>query len=156
MKTRIFCAQYYEAITIIKILNLYIILLCTHLYNTYFQFLSSTCNAFVACYNRRGKNAVESPVFFYNQKYSNVHLCFPGPILTYFPPLFQLTKHSPSLRKASRSNPYPSFSNCRRNDVTQVRRCLTSFRQKQLYSTLNLLPTEYQTISSGICKVKKN
>ena len=64
MKTRIFCAQYYEAITIIKILNLYIILLCTHLYNTYFQYLSSTCNAFVACYNRRRKNAVESPVFF--------------------------------------------------------------------------------------------
>ena len=49
-----------------------------------------------------------------------------------FPPLFQLTKHSPSpsLQKASRNNPRPFFSNCLQNDVTLVRRCLTSFRTK--------------------------
>ena len=37
---------------IVKILNLYIILLCTHLYHTSFQYLSITCNAFIACYIR--------------------------------------------------------------------------------------------------------
>ena len=33
---------------IIKILNLYIILLCTHLYQTSFRYLFITCNAFIA------------------------------------------------------------------------------------------------------------
>ena len=33
---------------IVKILNLYIILLCTHLYQTSFQYLSITCNASIA------------------------------------------------------------------------------------------------------------
>ena len=68
-------------------------------------------------------------------KYSNVHLCFPGLILSYFPLLFWLTKHSPSLRKTSRSNPRPIFSNCMRNNVTSVHHCLTSFIKKQLYTT---------------------
>ena len=38
---------------IVKILNIYIMLSCTHLYHTSFQYLSSTCNAFIACYIRR-------------------------------------------------------------------------------------------------------
>ena len=36
--------------SIVKILNLYIILLCTNLYHFSFQYLSITCNAFIACY----------------------------------------------------------------------------------------------------------
>ena len=44
-------------------------------------------------------------------------------------PLFRLTKHSPSLQKASRSNPCPTFSNCTQNDVTSVPFCLTNFRK---------------------------
>ena len=35
---------------IVKILNLFIILLCTHLYHTSLWYLSITCNAFIACY----------------------------------------------------------------------------------------------------------
>ena len=69
--------------------------------------------------------------FFINLNYSNVHLDFPGLILSYFPPLSRLTKHSPSLRKASRRNLRPIFSNCMQNDVTSVRHCLTSFMQKK-------------------------
>ena len=51
------------------------------------------------------------------------------------PPRFQPTVHSPSLRKASRSNPRPHFSNCMRNDVTWVRRCWTSL--KHIYTVLH-------------------
>ena len=40
---------------IVKILNLYIILLWTHLYHPSFQYLSISCNAFIACYNRSKK-----------------------------------------------------------------------------------------------------
>ena len=58
-----------------------------------------------------------------------------GQILSYFPPLFRLTKHSLSLRKASCNNPRPYLSNCILNDV---HRCRTSFRKKQLYATLVL------------------
>ena len=48
-------------------------------------------------------------------------------IVSYFPPLFRLTRHSPSLRKAFRSNPHPIFSTCMQND---------NFTQKtQLYPT---------------------
>ena len=42
-------------VCIVKILKLYIILLCTHLYHTSFQLLSSNCNAFIACYIRHKK-----------------------------------------------------------------------------------------------------
>ena len=38
---------------IVKIMSLYIILLCTHLHHTSFQYLSNTCNAFNPCYIRR-------------------------------------------------------------------------------------------------------
>ena len=48
---------------------------------------------------------------------------------------FTTSLNSPSLQKASRSNPHPTFSNCRRNDVTSVWLCLTTFRKKQLYTT---------------------
>ena len=34
---------------IVKILNIYIMLSCTHLYH-FFRYLSITCNAFIACY----------------------------------------------------------------------------------------------------------
>ena len=53
-------------------------------------------------------------------------------ILSYFPPLFRLTTHSPSLQKASRSNPCPTFSNCTQNDVTSVLFCLTNFRKNTI------------------------
>ena len=49
--------------------------------------------------------------------------------------LFPLMKHSLSLRKASRSIPRPTFSNCIQSDVTWVSFCLTTFRQKKLYTT---------------------
>ena len=51
-------------------------------------------------------------------------------IVSYFPSLFGLTKHSPSLQKASRSNPHPIFSNCTQNDVMSVHICLMTFRKK--------------------------
>ena len=38
--------------TIVKILNIYIMLSCTHLYHSSFRYLSITCNAFIACYIR--------------------------------------------------------------------------------------------------------
>ena len=47
----------------------------------------------------------------------------------YFP-ISPLSKHSPSLWKASRSTPSPYFSNCRKNDVTSVHCCLAGFRKK--------------------------
>ena len=55
------------------------------------------------------------------------------------PSLFQLTKHSPSLRKAPRNNPCSIFSNCMQNDVTSVWICLTTFRKKAIvYYCLDL------------------
>ena len=56
--------------------------------------------------------------------------------LLYFTPLFRLTRHSPSTRKASHSNPHPIFSNCMPNDVTLVLRCWTSFLKKHNYILL--------------------
>ena len=50
----------------------------------------------------------------------------------YFPFLFQITTHSPSLWKASRSNPCPIFSNSTQNDVTSVSVCLTTFYKKSI------------------------
>ena len=44
----------------VKILNFYIILLFTDLYHSYFQYLSITCNAFIACYIRRYKYLIGS------------------------------------------------------------------------------------------------
>ena len=40
---------------IVKILNLYIILVCTHFYHTSFRYLSITSNPFIACYIRHKK-----------------------------------------------------------------------------------------------------
>ena len=40
---------------IVKILNIYIMLACTHLYHTSFQYLYITCNVFIACYIRHYK-----------------------------------------------------------------------------------------------------
>ena len=45
-------------------------------------------------------------------------------------PPFKHTTHSPSLQKASHSNPHPLFSNCMQNDVTSVHCCWSSFRKK--------------------------
>ena len=81
-----------------------------------------------------------------NQRKNLGHLCLLLEVLQCSPPfsrtntfifalLFQPTKHSPSLQKASRSNPHPLFSNCMWNDVMSMRHCLTSFRKKQLYTT---------------------
>ena len=50
--------------------------------------------------------------------------------VSYFPPLFRLTMHSPSLQKASCSNPRPTFSNCVQSDVTSVLFCLMTFCKK--------------------------
>ena len=47
-----------------------------------------------------------------------------------FPHLFWLTKHSPSLRKASRWNPGPTFSNCMQSDVMSVPFSLMTFSKK--------------------------
>ena len=53
------------------------------------------------------------------------------PILFYFPPLhFQPTTNSPSIWKASCSNPCSYFSSCMQNDVISVHHCWTSFRKK--------------------------
>ena len=48
----------------------------------------------------------------------------------FFPPHFKQTTNSPSLRKASRSNSRPLFSNYLQNDVMSVRLCWSSFRKK--------------------------
>ena len=45
---------------------------------------------------------------------------------------FRPTKHSPSVRKASCSNPCPLFPNCMQNDIMLVCRCLTSFHKKTI------------------------
>ena len=37
---------------IVKILNIFIMLSCTHLYHSSFRYLSITCNTFIACYIR--------------------------------------------------------------------------------------------------------
>ena len=58
---------------------------------------------------------------------------------TLFSPCFQPTANSPSLRKASRNNPLPHSSSCMENDITSVRHCWTSFRKKQLYTTISLI-----------------
>ena len=49
-----------------------------------------------------------------------------------FPPLFRLTKHSPTLQKASRNSPHPYLSNCMQNNITLVHCYLTSFREKTI------------------------
>ena len=55
----------------------------------------------------------------------------------FFPPLYWLTKYSPSLQKAYLSNPRPTFSNCMKNNVTLMSFCLTTFcKKKQLYTTV--------------------
>ena len=51
---------------IVKILNIYIMLSCTHLYHTSFQYLSSPCNACIACYIRRLKYTLNTRPLFYS------------------------------------------------------------------------------------------
>ena len=70
---------------------------------------------------------VHSNKEFIYWKYSSVHLCFPD-WYSSPPPRFQLTTHSPSLRKAHHNNPRPLFSNCMQSYVTSVHRWWTSFR----------------------------
>ena len=70
------------------------------------------------------------------------HLCFPGPILSYFPLFFCKQKHSPSLRKASRSNPPPIFSNCTQNYITLVPLCLATFRRKTIVYYSHCIPSQ--------------
>ena len=67
-----------------------------------------------------------------SQLCNNVHLRFPGPILFYLTPLFHLTKHSPSLRLASSSNPRPSFFQVH---ATWRRFAWQLSTKKQLYTT---------------------
>ena len=64
---------------------------------------------------------------------------------------FQLTKHSPSLQKASCSHPCPYFSNCMWNDITSVCLCHTTFRKKQLYSTPTFALFELTPLLWGTC-----
>ena len=56
----IYSIIWFSIYSIVKILNLYIIILWTHLYLSSFQYLSITCscNAFIACYIRRKKYSV--------------------------------------------------------------------------------------------------
>ena len=49
----------------------------------------------------------------------------------FFTPSLSANKAHPSLWKDSHRNPRPHFSNCMQNDITSVRRCLTSFRKKK-------------------------
>ena len=63
---RLFCLFHEQGNTnfsyhIVKILNLSIILLCTHLYHTSYQYLSITCNAFNACFIRCKKYVTDYP-----------------------------------------------------------------------------------------------
>ena len=46
------------------------------------------------------------------------------------PVFLSLLKNS---EKVSRNNPRPIFSNCMQNDITSMRRCLTSFHKKTVY-----------------------
>ena len=89
------------------------------------------------CRNWSGNDAPAWLHFAYSLKRKDIDYCrklsgVRGSAI--FPPLFWLTKNSPSLRKASYSNPRPIFSKCIQNDVMSMRRCLTSF-QKKLYTT---------------------
>ena len=83
------------------------------------------CQSFIELLNlysfKCGINIIRIPMFFLG-KVVRLISCS----------LFRLTKHFPSLRKASRSNPLPIFLNCMRNDVTSVHRCLTTFRKKTI------------------------
>ena len=84
------------------------------------------------------KNEVATNLnFVHKSEYSGIQLFFlRKPVLqrrdVIFPPRFQPTTDSPSLQKASFSNPCPLFSNCIQNDVTSVRRSKTGFRKKTI------------------------
>ena len=72
---------------------------------------------------------VRSPAFVsIYWKYSNVYLH--DWYFLFSPSCFKQTTHSPSLRKASRSNPRPLFSNCMQNYVTSVH-CATTVSGKK-------------------------
>ena len=73
-----------------------------------------------------------------------------GPILSYFPPLFQLKTQSPSLQKTFCSNPCPLFSNCSWNEVTSEWLCLTNFRKK------TTIAIYFWTQHWNFCSVLKN
>ena len=70
-------------------------------------------------------------ICFYYYQYSNVHLRFPGPILSFLTPSLSPSKALPSLQKASTSNPRPSFFNCMKRDVTTALFCPTTFHKKK-------------------------
>ena len=71
-----------------------------------------------------------SPAFVFITQSTTMFTCVFQDRYFLFSPLFQPTKHFPSLWKVSRSNPHPPLSNCMRNDVMLVLHCLTSFRKK--------------------------
>ena len=90
------------------------------------------------------KTSVVYNWFFAETGWANVQLHPPTlrwfiPSNNIFPLLFRQTKHSPSLRKASRINPRLLFSNWMPNYVMSVRRCLTSFCKKT--NCILLIPT---------------
>ena len=69
---------------IIKILNLFIIILYTHLYHNSFQYLSITWNAFIACYIRCKKYLIGilvTPIKGFLTIYQGVHITY----FTFFP-----------------------------------------------------------------------
>ena len=67
----------------------------------------------VSCWLKAGRERRSPASFFIT---GMVHLHFPGPILSFFPP---------------RSNPSLLFSNCMQNDVILVHHCWSSFRKKK-------------------------
>ena len=75
---------------------------------------------------------VTCSIVFTYCKYSSVHLHFPGPILSPFPPPLglQQTAHSSSPAKASGINPRTHFQNCTQSEVTMALHSLGSFRKK--------------------------
>ena len=76
---------------------------------------SSSNNYAKHCYS---DNAVNTCFYLFKQLLCSPLISRTDPFL--FPPLLRQTKHSHSLRKASRSNSRPSSSNCMRNDVKSV------------------------------------
>ena len=81
------------------------------------------------CGKSSGKTA---PTFLFTWSTPMSTSVFQDRSFLFGPPLFPLSRHSPSLQKASRSNPHPTFLNCMQSDVMSVSFCLLTFRKKTI------------------------
>ena len=87
------------------------------------------------CSLNTGKNTYTlkyTAFVFVNSKPFNVHLRFPGLILSYLTPFLSANKTLPLTLESFPSNPHPSFSHYMRNDITSVWLCLTTFCKKTI------------------------